>query len=266
MLARLEEEHAPPPPCAAPSAPSTPEGARDGGVRVRARARLEASRGGGGGGGGGGAAGDKATARRRSRARRGPREARGTRPRKARPGAPSDLGVLHVPLHVADFAAPPRSNEPLVRSAAAAALPSVSAQCLAARLDPDAAAQRAQLQMLWEHFFASHQQPRRRDSGPAAESESDTGVGAGAGAGAAGASAMGAGAGAAAAAATVAAGWDAPLLGPQVRRGAQVTQRSYELTEVSAMLAELVSHQPGVRVRVVKAEAAAVLHLHHFRR
>ena len=171
-----------------------------------------------------------------------------------------------MPLHVADFAAPPRSNEPLVRSAAAAALPSVSAQCLAARLDPDAAAQRAQLQMLWEHCFASQQQPRRRDSGPAAESESDTGVGAGAGAGAAGASAMGAGAGAAAAAATVAAGWDAPLLGPQVRRGAQVTQRSYELTEVSAMLAELVSHQPGVRVRVVKAEAAAVLHLHHFRR
>ena len=74
------------------------------------------------------------------------------------------------------------------------------------------------------------------------------------------------GEGAGAAAATAAVGWDAPLLAPQVRRGAQATQHSYGLTEVSAMLAELVLHRPGARVRVIKAEAAAVLHLHHLRR
>jgi hypothetical protein len=268
VLAVLAEEHSPKPPCAAPSAPSTPRGARDGRPTGRARARLEASGGGGGGGGGGGAAGDKAAARRRSRARRGAREERGPRPWESQPGAPRQLGVLHVPLHAADFAAPPRSSEPPLRGAAAAAhhtaaavLPTVSAQCLAGRLDPDSAAQQAHLQLLWERFFVSNQQPRRRDSSPAAESVFDTS--AGAGVGAVGTGAAGAGA---AAAATAATGWDAPLLAPQVRRGAQATQHSYGLTEVSAMLAELVSHRPGARVHVVKAEAAAVVHLHHLRR
>ena len=158
MLAVLAEEHAPPPPCAAPSAPSTPRSARDGGVRGRARVRLEAS-GGGRGGGGGGAAGDTVAARRRSRARRGPREERaraGARPWETQLVAPRRPGVLHVPLHAADFAAPPRSSEPPLRGGAAAVahhtaaavLPAVSAQCLAERLDPDSAAQQAQLQLL----------------------------------------------------------------------------------------------------------------------
>ena len=160
MLAVLAEEHAPPPPCAAPSAPSTPRSARDGGVRGRARMRLEASGDGGGrGGGGGGAAGDTVAARRRSRARRGPREERAravARPWETQLGAPRRPGVLHVPLHAADFAAPPRSSEPPLRGGAAAVahhtaaavLPAVSAQCLAERLDPDSAAQQAQLQLL----------------------------------------------------------------------------------------------------------------------
>jgi len=57
-----------------------------------------------------------------------------------------------------------------------------------------------------------------------------------------------------------------PLLPPQARRGARAVVRSYGLAETTTSLAELLAHRPDASVRVVKADAAATLHMHRMRK